>query len=152
MRACNSGSVPPIEGPVRVLTGSGWGLVPTGRTSAIALSARTAVVVVLASIAAGRTGRRARAGRPAIDKLPETGRLAQGTCDRVARRACRRTAQLREPGISGLLPACAMVVALGSPAADTELPHSGEAGAFAVVAEVSAAVGGAVVGAGRTSS
>src|SRR4029453_6742720 len=46
------------------------------------------------------------------------------------------------PGISGLLPACAMVVALGSPAADTELPHSGEAGAFAVVAEVSAGGGG----------
>jgi hypothetical protein len=78
MRTCNSGSVPPTEGPVRVLTGSGWGLAPSGRTSAIALSARTALVV-LALIAAGQTGRRARAGRPATDKLPETGRLSQGT-------------------------------------------------------------------------
>jgi hypothetical protein len=146
--------VPPIEGSARVLTGSGWGLAPTGRTSPIALNVRTAVVVP-AWIAAGRTGRRARAGRPATDKLPEAGRQAQGTCDRVARPACRLTAQLREPGISDLLPG------LGSPAADTELPHSGEAAAFAVVAvevsavvveEVSAAVEGAVVGAGRTSS
>ena len=48
--------------------GSGWGLAPTGRTSPIALNART-VVVVPVSIAAGR---RARAGRP------ETGRRLQG--------------------------------------------------------------------------
>jgi hypothetical protein len=42
------------------------------------------------------------------------------------------------------------MVAPGSPAADTELPHSGVVEVFAVV-EVSAAVGGAVVGAGRIS-
>src|SRR5258705_6157145 len=65
-RTCNSGSVAPIEGQAPV--GSGWGLAPTGRTSPIALNART-VVVVPVSIAAGR---RARAGRP------ETGRLLQG--------------------------------------------------------------------------
>jgi hypothetical protein len=78
MRTCNSGSVTPIEGLVRVLTGSGWGLVPTGRTSAIVLSARTAVVAP-ASIAAGRIGMRGPAEQPATDKLPETGRLSQGT-------------------------------------------------------------------------
>jgi hypothetical protein len=77
MRTCSSGSAPPIEGRVQVLAGRGSGLAPTGRTSLIALSVRTAVVVP-ASIAAGRTGRRVRAGRPATGKLPATGRLAQG--------------------------------------------------------------------------
>jgi hypothetical protein len=78
MRTCNSGSETPIVGLVRVLTGSGWGLTPTGRTSAIVLSAR-ATVVVPTSIAAGRTGMRGLAERPVTDKVSETGRLSQGT-------------------------------------------------------------------------
>ena len=43
-----------------------------------------------------------------------------------------------------------MVVAPGSPAGDTELPHSGAAGASGAL-EDSAAAGVAVVGAGRIS-
>jgi hypothetical protein len=45
-----------------------------------------------------------------------------------------------------------MVVAPGSPAADTELPHSGAAGAFAVVEDSEEVVASAVAGAARTSS
>lgn len=134
MQTCNSGSVPPIAEPE-----------PTGQTSAIARNAWTAVVE---PVQIAPTGKRARAGRPATGKLPATGRL-QGMSDRVARRAGRRTAQLREPVISGRPRARAVAVALGSPAGDIELPRSGAAGAT----EAAAAFGvvGAAADAGLTS-
>ena len=99
MRTCNSGSVAPIEGPAPV-PAAARRLAPAGRTSPIALSARTAVVVP-ASIAAGR---RARAGRPATGQAAarnvRSGRAAGLPSHRAASRAghFRPSAGMRHGG------------------------------------------------------
>ena len=141
MRTCNSGSAAaPVEQPAlgparlraaRLRTGCGQGPALTGRTSAIALSARIAVIEL------ARTGR--------LTGKPEIGVQAQGTCGQVARR--------REPGISG------RALAYDLQAGD-ERPQFGvvvvsaaavPAAVVPAVAVPVEAVGVAAVGAGRTS-